>query len=597
MDTMLRSAGVGMWRILPAAILGVATVSVPRTAAAPAARVAPFQPEYRRCTLRIGGHTLTVAGVRRTWSPDYLVGTKEYSLVGGEAVGDAIQRLHVKTGQVIWSVQGPRKLILRWMAANKRTACFAAYRPATKNHGPRCETPLRLRRLDLLTKKWLPPLMMPAAKMPGKWRLRFLSVLAGQHRVAALTQRQTFDNKFQQWTAADYRLAVFNAAHTKPLWSWRSRSVAGPPGPGAYLLSSNQPAYASANVHYLSRLGKKIVLCAGQHDPVICFGPRGIIRWRIDNLWEFERGFIGPSMWTNYIGRFRSDDFRDPQRLLDHRRAAPLVKRRHTPARLKQEKAQIARLLKRRAAFNARHICTIIGGPIVVPDKGHRASIWVAVAKGPDAQFWGYCANCIVYQIKTTGYRMVDGHIITMAHLPAMVHAGRFSRRNKGLVWFCQHRGVVKLSDRDGNQNGFGASMLSHVSWYRQMRRTTEPHAWLTADPVGDLVAVDGPFALRTLNGGYVNREKSHVYNLPIALINLRTGMQAHGLLRVPFRGLLPKPTSHFSTDRGRITVAGPYKLAVTQLSVKEHILEITLGTRGHAAAVLFNLGAHPGGI
>ncbi len=538
-----------------------------------------------------------VSGVRRRASPDYLVGKKEYALVGGEAVGDKIQRLHVKTGQVIWSVPGPRKLILRWMAANKKTAFFAAYRPATKNHGPRCETPLRLRRLDLLTKKWLRPLMMPATRMPGKWRLRFLSVLAGQHRVAALTQRQSFDNKFQRWSAADYRLAVFSASHTKPLWSWRSRSVAGPPGPGAFLLSSYQPAYASANIHYLSWLGKKIVLCAGQHEPVICLGPRGAISWRIDNLWEFERGFIGPSMWTNYIGRFRAPGFDHPQRLLDRRRPAPLAKRAHSPARLKREKTEIARLLKRRAAFNARHICSIIGGPIVVPDKGHRASVWVAVAKGPRADFWGYCANCIVYQINTARYRMVDGLIISMAHLPTMVHAGRFSRRKSGLVWFCQHRGVVKLSDRDRSHGSFGASMLSHVSWYRQMHRTTEPHAWLTADPAGDLVAVDGRFALRTINGGYVNRENSHVYNFQIDIVNLRTGMQSRGLLRIPFHGQLPKPKSHFSTDRGRISVGGAYKLAVTELGVKEHILEVTLGTRHHAASALFNLRDVGGGM
>src|SRR5262249_48946204 len=148
------------------------------------------------------------------------------------------------------------------------------------------------------------------------------------------------------------------------------------PRPGVMLLaSSRRPNAAASRTQALSWSGDHVLVCAGPVQPILCLAAdTGKERFKLERVWEYDRGFIGPSVWQHYIGRFRLDQF-------DEKKGQAEAKK----------------------TFDERHRCSLVAGPVVVPvagtadgEKGYR--VFVAAARGPAAWYADYVADCVVYE-------------------------------------------------------------------------------------------------------------------------------------------------------------------------------------------------------
>jgi hypothetical protein len=342
------------------------------------------------------------------------------------------------------------------------------------------------------------------------------------------------------------------------------------------------PDYATSKLQYLSWLGDAILVCAGEKEELLCVdAATGKVSWRVPRVWEFQRGFIGPSVWSHFIARFGSENLRGELGTPDEEKA-----------RAEEEKE----LKTLRAEFEKQFQCAIIAGPLVMPaaKKANRklgdpddARIFLAVAKGPNAWNYGYLSECIAYELSGSG------RVLTMANLPRIVRGYQYSTASGGLVWGCEKGAIVRLESAHSQWGGMGPGgpdLLCTIAWYRQFA-APELDGWLTADKVRDVVAFDSARAYRAVAGGYVAKKEEMIYRFPLSVVDLAGGAEATAILVVPYKGTLSLPTQNFSTLALQTHAHGPYLLGVTQLNVEGEQLEVTLGMEKTSVGVTFDLG------
>ena len=136
-----------------------------------------------------------------------------------------------------------------------------------------------------------------------------------------------------------YTVVCIDAKSAKHLWEKSFESAGERPKPGAYLWSPRRPDYAQSDVQGLSLLDEHLIVCAGSLQDILCLdAQKGEIIWKCERIWEFQRGFIGPSVWQHFVGREGKYDI-DSSDTLD-------------PKAVEQ--------------FNKNWNCAIIGGPVIV---------------------------------------------------------------------------------------------------------------------------------------------------------------------------------------------------------------------------------------
>ena len=246
------------------------------------------------------------------------------------------------------------------------------------------------------------------------------------------------------------------------------------PYTAGYLLAARRPEVTRHAVQPLTWLDGNLVVCAGPRldDVLLCLsGADGAKKWQIARIWEYERGFIGPSVWSHFISR-RGED-RDEKK---------------PPPKKEPDKLQ-----------------SIVAGPIVVKapagaaggfGAGRESCLFVAVAKGP--MQWGtYLSECTIYELGT------DGRSITMTSA-RMVLGGQHEVVDAGIVWACQGGGFLRLAASNGNDRirmgPGGPDCLTTIDWYRQLPKSS-PKAWLGSDPAGDPIAMGAGKAFRVRTG------------------------------------------------------------------------------------------------
>jgi hypothetical protein len=545
-----------------------------------------IKPLYDRCVLELDGQSLKPMFTRHNAPPLNWLGDRAIAVQE-----DTVAELDPKTGHVAWSVKSPDGLHLFWWAADAQTAYLEAYAPRDSKLLVDTAKGPELRRLDLATHKWLPTLAIPAEKAHIEKRDHVMAVLIAPARLVVLTEESE---------GVGYNLANFVAGQDKPVWSKHFKSAGARPDPGVYLLSAARPDYADSALQHLSWLGDSLLVCAGEKEDLVCLEPGGKEKWHIARIWEYQRGFIGPSVWSHYISRFGTDRFVDESVDEEVATTAPASASAPAPsdpaavARQERDASRRKELAEARAAFNKQFQCAIIGGPLVVapsdPKEQNGPSIFVAVAKGPNDWNHGYLAECVVYEIDA---RL---GVVAMTTLPRMVHGRQFGVNSGAALWACQKGGMARLK-ACGQQPGQGPGspdLLCDVEWYRQISAATPAKTWLTADPADDVTAFGETHAYRTIGGGYVVDKARREYSFPIAIIDTKTGLDRTATLRVPFQGDLPLPTSNFESDADRVSVRGAYVLGLTRLRVHGQLLEIVVGMEDGAEAIMFDAPLKP---
>jgi ankyrin repeat protein len=316
-------------------------------------------------------------------------------------------------------------------------------------------------------------------------------------------------------------------------------------------------------------MGDRLLVCAEAVQPILCLNrDTGTQLWRLDRPWEFERGFIGPSVWQHYIGRFGKERFG----------------------------ADKATAEAARPAFDKQFDCAIVGGPVSVPLNITRDSdshsVFVAVSKATRGGFSGYTADCILYEFND------KGRPVAMLKLPQMVRGGHFRKTKDGVVWQGQNETFFKVSrTRESSRMGMGPGGSDHLlrmPWLRQVAEA-EPPAWLTSGKAGDPVAFSDTHAFCLPAGGYVTDGDRATFHFPLTAIDLRTGIEQPLLLHAPIQGTVAAPKTNFSESRvaGKTAIRtfGSYLVAVTRLHTDGNILRVTLGAAGWSGEVWFDLG------
>jgi hypothetical protein len=500
----------------------------------------PIKPDLDRCALKIGDRVVQARLVpveeREHWAGNLriVLTKKEVRAYAADAAADAAPK---------WTAAIPADVELHWLGASDKVIHFAAFKDDLE------ETPARIRRLDRATGKWLDDLVFDV-KLEPKERIRVVDLQFDQDRVAAFTTLGMPGDNDRTDRRIAYHVHLFDAKSTKPAWSKRFDAAGRLPYTAGYLLAARRPDAARHAVQPLSWMDGDLVVCAGPLDDILClFADDGTKKWQMTRLWEYRRGFIGPSVWSHYISR-------DGEDRVDEKKTPP---KKEEPDKLQ----------------------SIVAGPIVVKAAAGESSLFVAVAKGP--MRWGaYLSECTVYEL---GH---DGQPITMTSTPRLVIGGRHEVVDGGLVWACQGGGFLRVAASKNFLARFhgmgpgGSDCLTAIDWHRQFPKS-EPKAWLGSDPAGDPIAMGAGKAFRVPTGGYVAAPAEKVFRFPITMIALDSGMSRNLELSIPFDGKIVEPKTNcsirtFPDGTKSIHAMGPYVMAVTLLQVDRDRLRITLG-------------------
>jgi hypothetical protein len=540
-------------------LLGAATAS--QACAQP-----PFKPRCAESVIEVAGKTIRPLKTRKPWREEHWAGDVCYVLDGAE--------LTVSRGsEKVFQQTAPTHQHWRWLTCDAHCAYLTTTPEIESQGADRYTMPARIWRFDHVSRHEAVSVPVGPTKPDGeKQAVIVVDAVATRERCLVLTATILDDpTAHDDGRMLEYQVTCFDPGAASARWEKVFKSAGERAEPGAYLWAPRRPTYASSDIQYLSMMDDKIIVCAGPVQDILCLdSAKGELAWKCEHIWEYQRGFIGPSVWQHVMHRVGTE-----------------------PGFFNEEQDADAA-----TAFNKKHICAIVGGPIVVPHAGNdggreRSRLFVAVARGPADPFAGYLSDCIVYEMNA------NGEPVALLNVPRMIEGARFARHDGALVWACDKDAFVRILPSDqGRGIGMGRmgdfDCLGRIDWYRQFG-APQPCGWLVTDPAGDLVAFTATHALRVASGGYVRREQDRVYRFPLEMVDLTTGAQRELTLNVPFDGKIDLPKTNYGTSelpdgsRG-VRTWGPYLLGVTNLEVACENLQLTLGMEDSSWVIEFKL-------
>jgi hypothetical protein len=480
--------------------------------------------------------------------------------------GVTIRGLKAGQEEPVWTAKAPEGIELATLASDDKVLYLAGFKSGERRSERRPESPLRVRRLETSTGKWLAELPLDREGKPGPKETDIIQAVTTRGKQIFVLSATT--EEIQGWggigNLVSYRVDCFEDGVAKPQWSKSFPSAGKESRPGVVLLfAASPPAKVQPDVQPLSWVGENLLVCAGPSQDLLCLEPgTGKTAWRVERIWEFERGFIGPSVWQHFLARNGKDEF-----LGDKKKD-------------KDEKPPATRS------------STIVGGPVVVAsDKKRGASIFVAVSKGP-MRYTEYLSKCVVYELNS------EGRPIGVVNVPRMIRGSEHQTQKDGLVWACQGGAFAKVAASTHGDVGLGMGpggpdLLCRIDWYRHLS-SDKPDSWLITAPSGEPLAFGNDFAYCVRTGGFISDSNSGVFQFPISMVNLKNGADQTLILRVPFKGSIPEPKTNYSRsgDKGeeRWSTHGPYLMAVTRLQVEGNHLRVTLGMENWARNLDFKL-------
>jgi ankyrin repeat protein len=541
--------------------------TAPQPAAATVSAKPDIEPQLGQARLLIDGRTLVPLRTTATWHPKYRTGDLRIEIDG------ASLSVH-KPGEIgsSWSVNSDDGKHLNWLAASAHLAYFAAYDVDKEGQFQKFCEPPEIRRLDLDKHRWLERLPAPKAEQANRKPGEVQSALADERRLFVLTTVVEANPSDQRTHVTAYVVRGFAHGQARPIWTVTFPANGEREYTGGLLWAASVPFYPASNIQHLSLMGDRLLVCAEAKQPIYCLEPdSGTEIWRCERLWEYQRGFIGPSVWSHYIGRFGIDEsFGEAN---DQKTAA---------ARREFEKQ-----------FNG----SIIAGPVAVPLNFARDnathSIFVAVSREPARTFGGYLADCVVYELDDAGKP------ISLVNLPQAVIGSKFQPLPNALVWCGANESMfqVRASQRSATigMGPGGPDALTRIGWFRQPA-DAEPAAWLVTGRTGDRIAMGPTHAVRQDAGGYVASKDEAMFHFPLAVVDLASGAERPIEIQVPFRGKLDAPMTNYRAHgmvNGETSfhTMGPYLLGITSLTLDGSHLEVVLGMTNRAMSTEFELG------
>ncbi|MBK7878137.1 MAG: hypothetical protein IPJ77_20960 [Planctomycetes bacterium] len=356
---------------------------------------------------------------------------------------------------------------------------------------------------------------------------------------------------------------VAREAAGKELWSIELGRAPAPDEPGAYLWAPRRPNATESAPLALQQDGDTLLACAPNGD-LLRVNADGKVLAKLERVWEFERGFIGPSVWSHHLARFGVEDF-DAQDRTPHADLAA--------------HAEYARALDR---ARAEETAGVVGGPIVAGTH-----VFVAVASAKKGSWSAYLGKGRVYELDH------DLRPLGVVELPRVPLGSLATADAAGVVWALPNSGLARIATTPQQElwamGPGGWDRVPHVPWTKELR-VTEREAWLATDPAWRGVLFADGFALTVPDGGFVARESEPVVRFTLVRVRLTDGAERALELRVPYEGELARPTTNFSGTGTSVRAMGPYGLGLTVLERSGSRLVAHLATTASHWTVEFEL-------
>ncbi|HEX5442238.1 MAG TPA: hypothetical protein VFW87_00355 [Pirellulales bacterium] len=441
----------------------------------------------------------------------------------------------------------------------------------------------QIRRLDLESFTWLPSRNIIQPKAPAADaanidhdRLALLGkVLATAEGVFVLTYDWPDGIRYKP---TGYRITCFDARAEQTRWSiwfpWEGRD----PAPVMHHKAIRRNDTAPEPLTRMVDIGEEgaVLVCAGKKQDLMCLLiDSGDPWWRIPRIWEYERGYIGPSVGEHYVSRFGIDDMPvdlaggEAEGNPDHRQ--------------EQDKAK-ALVADARRTFDAAFEGWIAAGPVTLGDDS--GQIFVAAArrrKGSAGVGHEQPPHCTVYELNCD-----IGELEAAVALPRMVDGRPYNIEPGAVVWPCEQGSLARLHF---SFPGSGGDAVCSMPWYHEYFMRVPP-SWFSASPARGIAAYTSKRLYRP-TAAYIEKKSEPIYRFLINVVDLETAGSYDLTLAIPFDGDFPMPEHGYSATPEHLHATQPHMLAITNLSISGGTLRATLGHRPHDArpvAVEFEL-------
>jgi hypothetical protein len=569
-------------------------------------------------TLRDSEQAYRRLGVETDWYPAHQVVDCRYR-VDANTVIDVTSPDKSKHRQA--SV--PTDYRLRWLGAAEGIAFLVADRDVAKFDPNHPELNRRFHRLDLALMKWLNPFKLPepsidhsranvvhfggsTAQKPQRHVLPDHLLVTPKGIVVlceeTIEQQDSCVPDFALHDLVGYHVSCYAPKDVEAKWDRAvPRANRARPNVGYSMRSYDDSIESLAFVanHHNDDL---ILVCPGECEAITCLAAAdGKVRWRIPAIWEYERGFIGPSAFEHYIERFGLDYMevqtaKRPVLYGDEEEIDLKEVRKRTRQKIRARR----KLDAARKTFYARYQGRVTAGPIVVPDADRFGDprVYVAAARSlkPEPGCMEQPEHALVYEIEPHG----DGAEMTgMTRLPRAVIGRPYGKVPGGFVLSCDRGCMVRLRTYEPV---FGAVMgpanaaddlILQIDWYREYLMRC-PSAWFIADPPTDVTGFSKARLFRP-SRAYVRSQEDKVCNLQINIVDLRTGLDRDMTLSIPFEGSLPIPETGLSSfnpgdPTERLHALGPNGIYIDHLHVNGNRLTVAVAHGSQRTALMFDL-------
>ena len=576
-----------------------------------------FRPRPDEATLSDGERTYPRVGVETNWRPRYSADGRRYVIDGHSVIEVA-----GVDGTAPRSASVGEDYRLEWIGAAEGVAFLVANLDPGKFDWENPKPLRQFHRLDLDAMKWLEPFELPEPSIdpdrgmvvhfgadstdPPERSVEPECLLVTPEGVLTLFRETRERREFEHapFEVVGYHVCCYLPRSVEAKWSRAIRHLARTERKTGFDMRSYDDSISQLTYVTFPGNPGMILVCPGETEPMVCLSPKdGKVFWRLPAIWEYERGFIGPSVFEHYIERFGLEDpcvqlatgplFRDDEK----------VNAKELRERTRNKIAAHRKLTAARKTFYERYEGRMSAGPIVVanPNDHGDPKVYVAAVRSLKPERGGATQPeyAFIYELEL----YPDGvDFAGMTRLPRPVIGRPCHAMPDGLVLSCDRGCLVRLrtyqTDVSGGFMGPGAAaddLLLQIDWYRELLMLC-PSAWFNADPPDDVAAFSQARMFRP-GRAYVRRKEDKVYQLLIQVVDLRTGSDRHLTLSVPFDGDLPIPETRISSfNRGmaseQFTTDSSHPIQANELHMDGNRLTIVTGQEPDRVGVTFDLSA-----
>ncbi|MBT5020510.1 MAG: hypothetical protein HON04_17400 [Planctomicrobium sp.] len=483
-------------------------------------------------------------------------------------------------GDVAWTLQVKQTNRLDLLCENMDVLYLYEYRLDEYGFKQSTEGPLRVKRIDSSGGEWLADFMIPLTEpeLQGSSTVYSATPVGTKVVCFSFTEEET-DSGMKPMS---YRVTCIE---DETQWS-KSFPVSGKlPEPGAFLFGSLGPSRDNSGIRNLTPFEDDLIVCGGPLEDVMRLSMKtGETVWRIPRLWEFRRGFTGPSVWEHHIGRYGLDFF-DSEYIENNEDASHQkdIVEPETP-----ESAKYLKAIKKRAAKLRKRVevetCWIVAGPVVVPwhgedrfnDEVSGSSIFVITSRSEDRAWPGYLADCVVYEIDK------EGKVLGRSILPDFVRGNSYQVQTNSVFWKLTGEVMLNLIP------GMG-SWLNHrckVTFESRRLPTSEKKkAWMRQGRLYDFSLFHNNEMLRLQQGGYLETSEDNEFKIPLTIVNLSNHSVRNLTLKIPFEGDVYPPGNNYSKTGNEWTVYSEfmYMLKSVELLDQRIVFYLKRGEGQHA--------------